>query len=410
MTHEFKTVLYTESSGIATITLNRAEKRNAISYDLIDDLTAALKQAANSPAQVVILTGAGKAFCSGMDLDNLKQLTGRTHEQNVQDSETMASLFRTLYDFPKPTIAAVNGPAIAGGTGLATLCDFTLAVPEAKFGYTEVRIGFVPAIVSSFLIANIGEKRARNLLLTGRIFGAEEALKLGLVNEIVAPERLILRAQELAAQLLENSPTSLQATKKLLSSYTREQLDRQVSASGAEQRRDPPDRRLQRRHHSISGETQTHLDRKIENGKREDLKTKIWGETRLRVRYAETDKMGVVYHSNFVIWFEVGRVELLRQLGFQYSDMETDDNCHIPVVDLRVRYKSPASMMMRSWCVPKSRMCVHRCCTSAMKFSVKPTARCWPRARPCTSSSNSKLERTTLPEKYLQAFNGLKRI
>jgi methylglutaconyl-CoA hydratase len=228
MTHDYKTVLCAESDRIATITLNRADKRNAISYELIDDLIAALKEAATSSAQVVILTGAGKAFCSGMDLDSLKQLTGRTHEQNVQDSETMASLFRTLYDFPKPTIAAVNGPAIAGGTGLATLCDFTLAVPEAKFGYTEVRIGFVPAIVSSFLIANIGEKRARDLLLTGRIFGADEALKLGLVNEIVPPERLMARAHELAGQLLENSPASLQATKKLLSSYTREQLDRQV--------------------------------------------------------------------------------------------------------------------------------------------------------------------------------------
>jgi len=225
---QYNTVIYTESDRIAAITLNRAEKRNAISYELIDDLSAALMQADSSSAQVVILTGAGKAFCSGMDLDNLKQLTGRTQEQNVQDSETMASLFRALYDFPKPTIAAVNGPAIAGGTGLATLCDFTLAVPEAKFGYTEVRIGFVPAIVSSFLIANIGEKRARDLLLTGRIFGADEALRLGLVNEIVPPEQLMSRAQELAAQLLENSPASLQATKKLLSSYTRDQLDRQV--------------------------------------------------------------------------------------------------------------------------------------------------------------------------------------
>jgi methylglutaconyl-CoA hydratase len=142
-----------------------------------------------------------------------------------------------LYDFPKPTIAAVNGPAIAGGTGLATLCDFTLASPEAKFGYTEVRIGFVPAIVSSFLIANVGEKRARELLLTGRVFGAEEAHKLGLVNEVVAPEQLMPRALELAAQLMENSPASLQATKKLLSGYTREQLDRQigqaVQANGA---------------------------------------------------------------------------------------------------------------------------------------------------------------------------------
>ena len=228
-TQAYNTVQYAESQSIATITLNRADKRNAISYELIDDLLAALKQAAGSEAQVVILTGAGKAFCSGMDLENLKQLSTRTHEQNLQDSVTMASLFKALYDFPKPTIAAVNGPAIAGGTGLATLCDFTLAVPEAKFGYTEVRIGFVPAIVSSFLIANIGEKRARDLLLTGRIFGAEEALSLGLVNEIVAPGHLMARAHELAAQLLENSPASLQATKRLLSSYTREQLDRQVA-------------------------------------------------------------------------------------------------------------------------------------------------------------------------------------
>lgn len=233
----YKTVLYSEAQGVATITLNRPDRRNAISYELIDDLIAALKQGESSAAQIAILTGAGKAFCSGMDLDNLKQLTGRTHEQNLKESEIMASLFRMLYDFPKPTIAAVNGPAIAGGTGLATLCDFTLASPEAKFGYTEVRIGFVPAIVSSFLIANVGEKRARELLLTGRVFGAEEAHKLGLVNEVVAPEQLMPRALELAAQLMENSPASLQATKKLLSGYTREQLDRQigqaVQANGA---------------------------------------------------------------------------------------------------------------------------------------------------------------------------------
>jgi methylglutaconyl-CoA hydratase len=226
-----KTVQYAEAQGVATITLNRPDKRNAISYELIDDLISALKQAESSAAQIVILTGAGKAFCSGMDLDNLKQLTGRTHEQNVVDSETMASLFRKLYDFPKPTIAAVNGAAIAGGTGLATLCDFTLAVPEAKFGYTEVRIGFVPGIVSSYLIANVGEKRARDLLLTGRLFDAEEAYKLGLVTEIVQPEQLMPRALQLAAQLMENSPASLRTTKALLSSYTKEQLDRQLKSA-----------------------------------------------------------------------------------------------------------------------------------------------------------------------------------
>jgi methylglutaconyl-CoA hydratase len=227
-TMTYKTVLYSEANNIATITLNRADKRNAISYELIDDLTAALKHAAESAAQIVILTGAGSAFCAGMDLENLKQLLGRTPEENLQDSVKMSGLFRALYDFPKPTIAAVNGAAIAGGTGLATLCDFTLAVPEVKFGYTEVKIGFVPGIVSSYLIANIGEKRARDLLLTGRLFGAEEAHRLGLVNEIVALEKLMSRALELAAQLMENSPTSLRTTKALLSIYTKEQLDRQV--------------------------------------------------------------------------------------------------------------------------------------------------------------------------------------
>ena len=225
----FNTIQYAESQSIATITLNRPDKRNAMNGELIEDLLKALEMAAHSGARVLILTGAGKAFCAGMDLENLKLLTGRTHEQTVQDSQTAARMFRTLYDFPKPTIAAVNGAAIAGGTGLATICDFTLAVPEAKFGYTEVRIGFVPAIVSSFLIAAIGEKRSRDLLLTGRIFGTQEAHELGLVNEIVAPDELMKRTLELAGQLAENSPASLRATKGLLSSYTREQLDRQVA-------------------------------------------------------------------------------------------------------------------------------------------------------------------------------------
>ena len=224
----YKTLLYSESNVVATITLNRPDKRNAISYELIDDVTAALKQAAQSSAKVLILTGAGSAFSAGMDLENLKGLLGRTPEQNLEDSRTMAGLFRALYDFPKPTIAAVNGAAIAGGTGLATLCDFTLAVPEARFGYTEVRIGFVPGIVSSYLIANVGEKRARDLLLTGRLFGAEEAYRFGLVTEIVAADQLMPRALQLAAQLMENSPASLETTKRLLSSYTKEQLDRQL--------------------------------------------------------------------------------------------------------------------------------------------------------------------------------------
>jgi methylglutaconyl-CoA hydratase len=227
----YETIEVEHVGGIATLTLNRPDKRNAISYELIDDLLRALDEVKTSAAQVFILTGAGKAFCSGMDLDNLKALTGRSSEQNLEDTQKMASLFRSLYDFPKPTIAAVNGPAIAGGTGIATLCDFTLAVPDAKFGYTEVRIGFVPAIVSTFLLGQVGEKIARDLLLTGRLFGAEEAFRIGLINEIVPAEKLLDRARELAAQLIENSPTSLAYTKRLLSEHTRAKLDSQIETA-----------------------------------------------------------------------------------------------------------------------------------------------------------------------------------
>jgi methylglutaconyl-CoA hydratase len=217
--------------GVAIITLNRPEKRNAISFQLIEDLMSALDDIEQSPAQVVILTGAGKAFCAGLDLEELKSLLGKTHDENVKDSARMARMFRRLYEFPRATIAAVNGAAIAGGTGLATMCDFTLAVPEAKFGYTEVRIGFVPAIVSSILVWQVGHKIARDLLMTGRLFDAAEAHRYGLVNEVVEPDRLMARARELAAQLLENSPSSVRATKKLVNSFISRALDEQIAAA-----------------------------------------------------------------------------------------------------------------------------------------------------------------------------------
>lgn len=217
------------AGALATLTFNRPDKRNALSFELLDEFMAALDEVERGPAQVLIIAGAGKAFCAGLDLDELKSLLGKTHDQNVQDSARMAQIFRRLYDFPKPTIAAVNGAAIAGGTGIATMCDFTLAVPEAKFGYTEVRIGFVPAIVSSVLVWQVGHKIARDLLMTGRPFDAAEAYRFGLVNEVVAPERLMDRARELAAQLMENSPSSVRQTKKLINGFISRSLDEQIA-------------------------------------------------------------------------------------------------------------------------------------------------------------------------------------
>src|SRR3954463_1937541 len=225
---EYKTLALNLDSGVASITLNRPDKRNAISFQLVDELLRALDEIQKASAHAVILTGSGKAFCAGMDLDELKSLLGKTHAENVEDSRRMAKLFRRLYEFPIPTIAAVNGAAIAGGTGLATMCDFTLAIPEAKFGYTEVRIGFVPAIVSSILVWQVGHKIARDLLLTGKMFDAAEAHRVGLVNEVVAPGELLPRARDLASKLIENSPSSLRLTKKLINGYISDSLDRQI--------------------------------------------------------------------------------------------------------------------------------------------------------------------------------------
>src|SRR5271166_3048239 len=228
---EYTTLTLNYDGPLASITLNRPDKRNAISYELIDELLHSMQEVEKSDTQVLVLTGAGKAFCSGMDLDNLRAITGRSDAGNLADSQMMAHLFRTLYEFPKVTIAAVNGPAVAGGCGLATLCDFTLASAEAKFGYSEVRIGFVPAIVSTFLLRQVGEKQARDLLLTGRIIDAEEAHRLGLVNEVVSRDELLERARELAASLLQNSPASLLATKRLLSEQARVELDTQIQSA-----------------------------------------------------------------------------------------------------------------------------------------------------------------------------------
>jgi methylglutaconyl-CoA hydratase len=225
----YKTLQFETAGEIGTITLNRPDKRNSISPEMIDDLLAALDEAERGPARVIILTGAGKAFCAGMDLEALRGLAAQSEAQHMADAERMGKMFYRVYSFPKPLIAAVNGPAIAGGTGLATLVDFTLAVPEAKFGYTEVRIGFLPAVVSVFVLRQTGEKRTRELLLTGKIFDAAEAQRLGLVTQIVAPEKLMDAARELAETLIASSPTSLALTKRLILRWNKAEIERDLA-------------------------------------------------------------------------------------------------------------------------------------------------------------------------------------
>src|SRR5215813_10499669 len=220
-----ETLLLEHEGDIAKLTLNRPDKRNAMSARMICEIMAALDEIEQSKARVVIVTGAGKAFCAGMDLEMLSAIAKQTPHENQEDSKRMAKMFRRIWSFTKPMIAAVHGPALAGGCGIATLCDFTIAAPEAKFGYTEARISFLPAIVSVFLSRQVGEKRARDLLLTGRVVQPEEAREMGLVTEIVPSDGLMERAREIADTLMASSPTSLIRAKRLLTSAAGAAID-----------------------------------------------------------------------------------------------------------------------------------------------------------------------------------------
>ena len=221
----YSTIVVENHAAVRTITLNRPERRNAMTPKMQMELIAALEDTADSDCQVLVLTGAGNAFCSGLDLSALKSMNDKTAAEYRSDAKRIARLFVTLYESRIPTIAAVHGPAIAGGAGLAPSCDFTLATSVSKFGFTEVRIGFIPALVSVFLALQIGGKHCRDLLLTGRIIDAEEAYRIGLVNEVVAPEELAQCVQALVDTLIANSPQSIKATKRLIAAQSKEWLE-----------------------------------------------------------------------------------------------------------------------------------------------------------------------------------------
>jgi methylglutaconyl-CoA hydratase len=225
----YRTILVDDAPPVRIVTLNRPERRNAMTQEMRLELNCAFEDIAGSDCRVLILTGAGDSFCSGLDLSEMESMHARSPSEHRQDAEQIARLFMTLYELPIPTIAAVEGAAIAGGTGLAMICDFTLATSSAKFGFTEARIGFVPALVSAFLSLQAGDKICRDLLLTGRFFGADEAQRYGLVNEVVATNELMSRAKSLSETLLANSPQSMRATKQLLANQDRARLQNAIA-------------------------------------------------------------------------------------------------------------------------------------------------------------------------------------
>src|SRR4051812_28835538 len=186
-----ETVQYEVRDRIGFITLNRPEKRNALNEDLIKGLSATFDKAAgDSSVKLIVLKANGEAFCSGADLGYIQQLQNFSFDDNLADSTKLKDLFLKIYTLNKVVIAQVEGHAIAGGCGLATVCDFIISVPEAKFGYTEVKIGFIPAIVMVFLVRKIGDQRARQLLLSGNLIGAAEAAQLGLITKVIEKEKI----------------------------------------------------------------------------------------------------------------------------------------------------------------------------------------------------------------------------
>jgi methylglutaconyl-CoA hydratase len=211
------------ASASVVLTINRADRRNALSRALIDALLAAFTRASqDSAVRSVVLTGAGPVFCAGMDLAELQESVGRGTENSPvwDDSLRLAKLYDLIYRFPKPTIAAVNGPAVAGGAGLVSVCDLALSVPEAKFGYPEVRRGLVAAMVMPHLLRHVGERTARYLLLTGDLIDAEEARRTGFINDVVPAPELLSRAKLWARSLAEAGPNALTGTKELLTQFS----------------------------------------------------------------------------------------------------------------------------------------------------------------------------------------------
>ena len=227
-------VLYDQRGPAAIVTLNRPDKRNALSRALIAELSDAFLRAANDEAaRCVIVTGNGPAFCAGMDLDELRDTLGPDSDKVWADATKLSALYELIYTLPKPTVAAVNGAAVAGGAGLVSVCDLAVSIPDAKFGYPEVRRGLVAAMVMPHLLRHVGERTARWLLLTGELIDGLAALRVGLVNQITSAENLLSTADAWARALAEGGPNALTTTKQFLHRCSRQGMSVEELARGS---------------------------------------------------------------------------------------------------------------------------------------------------------------------------------
>lgn len=232
MTDEFIEVTITKQ--IATITLNRPTKRNALHGPMIAEIKKALKQLSTKNIRVLLLTGAGAHFCAGGDIDWMQQVVNKGEDENYRDAQALADLLYQLYSFPQPTIALVKGSAFGGGMGLVAACDIAFATNDANFCLPEVKIGLTPSMISPYVISALGERRAHYYFLTGESFNAEVAYRIGFIHEQVAEDMLLSRGMALSELLLKNGPESLIAAKQLLHHVAKEKLTTNLVQKTAE--------------------------------------------------------------------------------------------------------------------------------------------------------------------------------
>lgn len=213
-----KNILYKVENGIAEIVLNRPEKMNSLDEELIHDLGDMMRDfSVNEEVKVVVITGAEGNFCSGLYLDYLQKISEYDILQNKEDSRKFKNMLLNIYNCQKPVIAKVKGYCLAGGCGIASACDIIIADETARFGYTEVKIGFIPAIVMLFLLKRVSETHAKDLLLTARMINGDDAYRMGFINHYVHSDDLDAKVNETAQMLMKNSGTSLKLTKEMFS-------------------------------------------------------------------------------------------------------------------------------------------------------------------------------------------------
>ena len=221
-----KTLEVIRDGGVATIWMDRAEVHNAFNPQLIGDLTDACREVdADAAARVVVLAGRGKSFSAGADLHWMEAMGRASLEENQADARRLAAMFRTLAEMGKPTIARVQGAAIAGGVGLISACDMAIAASTAVFAISEVRLGLIPAVISPYVIRAIGERHALRYFQTAERISAKRACEIGLVGEVVLPEQLDARVEELTNTLLEGGPQAQAAAKDLIRNVAHRPLD-----------------------------------------------------------------------------------------------------------------------------------------------------------------------------------------